>query len=74
MTTMTMVIGKMTTSDKLRAIEEIWNDLQRTPKEIPFPAWHGDVLRARETRVQEGASRYGDWNEAKSRIREQTRK
>jgi len=67
-------LGKMTTPDKLRAIEEIWDDLRRTPKEIPSPAWHGDVLHARQSRVQEGASHYGDWNKAKSRIRELTRK
>lgn len=71
---MAIVLGKMTTSDKLRAIEEIWDDLRRTPKGIPSPAWHGDVLRAREARVRKGVSHYGNWNQAKSRIRKQTRK
>jgi len=66
-------LDKMTTADKLRAMEEIWADLQRNPEDIPSPAWHGDVLRAREAREKEGISRFGKWNDAKVRIRERTR-
>jgi hypothetical protein len=68
---MTLALAEMTTADKLRAMEEIWDDLLRTPEPIPSPAWHGDVLRARESRVREGKSHYGDWTRAKRRIREQ---
>jgi hypothetical protein len=68
----TIPLGEMTIADKLRALEEIWEDLQRTPKDVPSPSWHGDVLRARESRIRSGASRYGDWTAAKRRIRKQT--
>jgi hypothetical protein len=37
-------LDKMTTIEKLRAIEEIWDDLRRTAEHIPSPAWHADVL------------------------------
>jgi hypothetical protein len=66
-------LDKMTTSDKLRALEDIWDDLQRTSEELPSPAWHADVLRAREDRVREGSSQFQDWPDAKRRIREHTR-
>jgi len=66
-------LDKMTIQEKLRAMEEIWDDLRRTPKDVPSPAWHRDVLRARAGRVREGASRSGDWDEAKRRIRKRTR-
>jgi len=66
-------LGKMTNPEKLRVIEEIWDDLQRAPKEVPSPSWHGDVLRARAARVRQRASVYGDWKEAKRRIREKVR-
>jgi len=66
-------LDKMTTVDKLKALEEIWSDLQRTPDEVPSPAWHADVLHAREDRVREGSSRFGDWPDAKRRILEHTR-
>jgi len=66
-------LDKMTTADKLRALEEIWSDLQRTPDEIPSPAWHADVLHARENRVRDRSSEFGDWSDAKRRIRERTK-
>lgn len=66
-------LDKMTTADKLRALEEIWADLQRNPEDVPAPAWHGDVLRAREAREKEGVSQFGGWTEAKARIRERTK-
>ncbi|NUM56210.1 MAG: addiction module protein [Candidatus Hydrogenedentes bacterium] len=63
----------MTVAEKLRAMESIWEDLQRNPADVPSPAWHEDVLRAREHRVSEGQSHYGDWTDAKDWIRKQTR-
>ena len=66
-------LDKMTVADKFRTLEDIWDSLKRTPADIPVPAWHADVLKAREMRVREGASVYGDWVDAKRRIRERIR-
>lgn len=63
-------LDKMTVAEKLRAIEEIWNDLCRTPEKIPSPGWHEDVLRAREQRAAEGKTTIQDWTEAKQAIRD----
>jgi len=65
-------LDKMTVTDKLRALEEIWTDLLRAPEDVPSPAWHGDVLQAREERAREGASKLVDWSDAKRRIRDKT--
>lgn len=66
-------LDQMTTAEKLRALEQIWENLCRTPDEIPSPSWHADVLRDREKRVQEGSSQFVDWAEAKQKIRDLTR-
>jgi hypothetical protein len=66
-------LDQMTTVEKLRVLEEVWSDLQRTPDEVPAPGWHADVLRAREERVREGSSRFASWPDAKRRIRERAR-
>ncbi len=66
-------LEKMTTDDKLRTMEDIWDDLCHIPQAIPSPAWHADVLHAREERIRRGASQFGDWAEAKNRIRERIR-
>ena len=66
-------LDKMTIADKFRTLENIWDSMKHAPMDIPVPAWHADVLKARELRVREGTSTYGDWTEAKQRIRERIR-
>ena len=66
-------LDKMTTEEKLQALEEIWVDLQKTPDDVPSPSWHEDVLRAREDRIKEGRAEFKDWTDAKRDIRKQTK-
>ncbi len=70
---LTLALDQMTTAEKLRALEQIWENLCRTPDEIPSPPWHADVLKDRERRVQEGASQFVDWAEGKQKIRDLTK-
>ena len=65
-------LDKMTTEDKLRVLEEIWDDLRKEPENVPSPPWHEGVLRAREEQVQEGKAKFKDWTEAKRKIREKS--
>jgi len=67
--TITLPLARMTTSDKLRALEKIWDDLSRTSENVPSPSWHADVLKARQKRLQNGSARFTEWNEAKRIIR-----
>ena len=66
-------LDKMTIEEKLQVLEEIWDDLQKTPDDVPSPAWHADVLRVREDRIKEGKSEFKDWADAKRNIRKQTK-
>jgi hypothetical protein len=66
-------LDKMTIEEKLQILERVWEDLARTPEALPVPAWHADVLEARERRIAEGRSKFDDWDNAKNRIRERTR-
>ncbi|MBI5524933.1 MAG: addiction module protein [Deltaproteobacteria bacterium] len=63
----------MTTRDKIRAMEQIWDDLQRTAEAVPSPAWHADVLKARKRRAHRAVARFSEWQDAKKRIRERAR-
>ena len=63
-------LGRMSATDKLQAIEEIWSDLARVSEDVPSPSWHADVLRAREQRIADGTSRFLDIGEAKQAVRE----
>ena len=66
----TLPLDQMTTAEKLRALEAIWESLCRRPNDVPSPSWHADVLRKREKGVQNGSSQFVDWNEAKQNIRD----
>ena len=63
-------LDQMTAAEKLRALEQIWEDLCRTPSDVPSPAWHASVLQHREKRVQEGSSQFVDWVKAKQDVRD----
>lgn len=66
-------LDRMSTDEKLRALEEIWADLSRVPDSVPAPQWHQDALEARERRIEEGAATFDEWTVAKQRLRERTR-
>ena len=68
----TLAIEKMTVSEKLLAMEQLWDDLCRRAELMQSPDWHGEVLMAREERVQYGTSQFSDWKEAKKRIQDRT--
>ena len=56
-------IHKMSTQEKIAAMEALWNDLCQQDK-IESPAWHKEVLDSREKRQAQPI----DWTEAKQRI------
>ena len=60
----------MTTAEKLRLLEAVWQNLTRGPEEVPSPDWHAEVLEERDRRLKTGESQLSDWSEAKKRIRE----
>ena len=63
-------LEKMTKTEKLQAMEEIWADLSRNPDEIDPPDWHGEILKERENAVDEGRESFIPWEKAKRDLRE----
>jgi putative addiction module component (TIGR02574 family) len=57
--------------DKIAMMEKIWDDLCRDPETIPSPAWHQDVLTAREKAINEGRASFTSFDRVKERIRVQ---
>ncbi|HUS90444.1 MAG TPA: addiction module protein [Phycisphaerae bacterium] len=66
-------LNDMTTSDKLEVMEQLWDDLCRTPEQVPSPDWHAEVLSGRQQRVDEGKATFTDLADAEKRIRKSTR-
>lgn len=65
-------LDQMTIADKLSVMEALWDDLCRTPENLPTPAWHGEVLAAREQLLREGKAQFCDFEEACDRLRKAT--
>lgn len=69
MTTIDLPLAKMTASEKLRAIEAIWEDLTRDERQVKSPDWHFDVLKERSQRLKTGKEKVLDWETAKKELR-----
>ena len=65
-------IDQMTITEKLRVMEELWQDLRTSAGAVPVPQWHKDVLDEREQLIESGDAQFEDWDIAKTRITEQT--
>lgn len=66
-------LDKMSTAEKLSAMERLWEDLCRKPEDVPSPKWHGEVLSKREKMIREGKAGFSALEEAKNRLRGSTR-
>lgn len=65
----TLDLGKMSTKEKIQAMEMIWEDLSRNAGKIKSPEWHGKLLNERERNLKEGKDEFQDWDQAKEDIR-----
>lgn len=60
-------IEKMSTAEKLEAMERLWDSLCKD--EPDSPVWHEDVLKEREAKLQNGEDEFIPWDEAKRQLR-----
>ena len=65
-------LNEMTTAEKLSVMELLWDDLCRSPENLSSPAWHGEVLAAREQLLQDGQTGFSDFAEVRDRLRKAT--
>jgi hypothetical protein len=66
----TLPLSEMTTTEKLKTMETLWENLCQNSDELIAPSWHGTILSERDNRVAEGKEQIYDWSEAKKNIRD----
>ena len=54
----TAEIKKMSTAEKIQAIEAIWDSLLKEDASLPSPEWHGDILKKREEKIKSGEAKF----------------
>ena len=62
-------LDEMTTSQKLIAMEELWEDMSKNlDDEILTPKWHKAVLQERENQLQNGKTTFEDFDTVKEEL------
>ena len=51
-------IDRMSVTERLQVMDQLWDSLNRCGDEIPSPDWHQDVLADRKTRAQRGEAKF----------------
>jgi len=62
-------IERMSVTERLRAMDQLWDSLSRHGDEIPSPDWHQDVLADRKARAQRGDAKFLTLDQLRSRLR-----
>jgi hypothetical protein len=63
-------IRNMTTAEKIMAMEELWEDMDKNAQanEYIAPQWHEDILKEREEKVQNKKAVFSNFDEVKKRL------
>ena len=62
-------IEKMSVTERLQALDQLWDSLTHDRDEIPSPDWHQDVLADRKARAQSGEAKFLTLDQLRSRLR-----
>lgn len=61
-------IKEMPLDQKLRLMEDLWDDLRSHEEEIESPDWHREELEATQKRYEAGLEKPIPWEEAKRQL------
>jgi hypothetical protein len=59
----------MTTADKIRTMELLWENLCQNSSDLLSPTWHGEILKERSKKLETDNSSAIDWDIAKNSLR-----
>jgi putative addiction module component (TIGR02574 family) len=61
-------IKKMTLTERLQAMELLWESISASPEKVKSPAWHGKVLAARCAKIDAGKGTFLTIKQLKARL------
>lgn len=64
-------LNYLSRAEKLRMMDALWDDLTHDVEPFQSPAWHEDVLKETQQRVDNGEVEVLDWEKAKELLRKQ---
>jgi len=66
----TAKIEKMSVSERLQVMEQLWDALCRDAHEMASPEWHRDVLADRKARAQRGEAKFLTLDQLRTRLQD----
>ena len=60
----------MSIEEKIKTMEDIWDDLISHAERLPSPEWHRGVLENRDKALAEGHEQGIDWDVAKKALKQ----
>ena len=64
----TLDLKQMSRPEKVRLMEEIWQDLSADELEVESPSWHGEIIAERIAKVEEGKATFLSLEELQARL------
>ncbi len=65
-------ISRLSPSEKLQLVEELWDTLAANPDQLAIPAWHAKLLAEDQAVYRANPAEGSSWSEIKARITGQT--
>jgi putative addiction module component (TIGR02574 family) len=62
-------IERMSVTERLQVMDQLWDSLNSYGDEIPSPDWHQEVLADRKARAQRGEAKFLTLAQLRSRLR-----
>lgn len=62
-------VSHLSKAERLQAMEWLWASLSKEQRDIESPEWHGEVLAARQAKVDSGEARFLTVDQLKDRLR-----
>jgi hypothetical protein len=62
-------VSRLSTAERLQAMEWLWASLSKRSEEIESPEWHGEVLAERKAKVDSGDAQFLSVALLKERLR-----
>lgn len=62
-------IERMSVTERLQAMDQLWDSLNRHGDEVSSPDWHQDVLAERRARAQREEAKFLTLAQLRSRLR-----
>jgi hypothetical protein len=65
-------LKQMSRPEKVRLMEQIWQDLSADEQEVESPSWHGEIIAARMGKVAQGNATFLTLAELEARLAEKS--